>query len=707
MESNVKINSKLNKEKTTYGCLTHSFIRKHRAPVFVSIVGPKKSGKSEICSKMIKFFTKEENNSVGLYTFEYKKKSFTLFESSNNLPEVLDAIKVSDIILLVVNLENGLEKDTLEAISMINHTGIVKIMVVFTNNSYKISKSKKMMIMKRLLQEFSFKFKFYDFNNDDISRICKCIDTMKITSTTWKSTHPYIVVDDSKDGYLYGYLRGQSINSNSNLFAHIPGHGDIVISTVEKTEDEKMKKSRKPYYTDKIVCAEEKTAMSNEISEDMMCEEDDLEDMDRLRKKAQERFKKKAVTEEELKDKFLENYSDESSEKDSEDAPLIEVCDGTIMVGDYCKMKVNLNYNKERLMIIGGYLVGEKNLTMLQGKVIKNKWQGKDLKTNAPYFISMGWARFQTIPVFAKDEKAIKYVRGSIGSDYSEIVFYGPFVVAGTSFMIFDTQSDYKILGNGQILNSDGGIRVKKKLKLIGYPKKIMGNNVIIQSMFSSAEEVNKFINAKLNCVSGLRGILKRPIGRCGDFRASFEGSMLFSDIIFIKCYLPFEPIKYCKHMQAKETYVNTLADIRKEKGLPLYESDQDTDNSSSEEKNTSQNKNNIRPGKASETSRIKRLEHTIALYSNDFVIPKESIDLPTPPNELKNKHEFELLEQRRKIKEAQEKTNRFIRKTERERRRNAEKAEIEKRRKTNAIECKRSKEKGGKIKKKFKKQRK
>ena len=74
--------------------------------------------------------------------------------------------------------------------------------------------------------------------------------------------------------------------------------------------------------------------------------------------------------------------------------------------------------------------------------------------------------------------------------------------------------------------------------------------------MFNSDKEADKFIRAKLNCVSGLRGILKNSIGKNGDFRATFEGSILPSN--FIKCFIPIhlnDNFKYLNNTDENEDF--------------------------------------------------------------------------------------------------------------------------------------------------------
>jgi len=60
--------------------------------------------------------------------------------------------------------------------------------------------------------------------------------------------------------------------------------------------------------------------------------------------------------------------------------------------------------------------------------------------------------------------------------------------------------------------------------------------------MLTSELEVSKFNNAKLKTVSGIRGKIKKVIGKNGDFRATFENKLLLSDIVILRTYITVKP---------------------------------------------------------------------------------------------------------------------------------------------------------------------
>ena len=76
-----------------------------------------------------------------------------------------------------------------------------------------------------------------------------------------------------------------------------------------------------------------------------------------------------------------------------------------------------------------------------------------------------------------------------------------------------------------------------KKLKLVGYPRDIVGHTAFIEKMFNSKQEAQAFSGAELKTVSGNRGILKK--GENGGLaRAKFEEKVKISDIIILKTWV-------------------------------------------------------------------------------------------------------------------------------------------------------------------------
>ena len=215
-----------------------------------------------------------------------------------------------------------------------------------------------------------------------------------------------------------------------------------------------------------------------------------------------------------------------------------------------------LNFDLEYPIIIGCLLPQEMQFGLIQCRIKKHRWYKRLLKFNDPLVISAGWRRYQTCPIYCMQDRnslsttginqklrMIKYT-----PDYLHClaVFYGPIIQPNTGILGYissaENISGFRIAAIGNILSSNLSYKIVKKLKLIGEPMEIHKNTVFIKGMFNSNIEVSKFIGAKLQTVSGIRGTIKKSEGDKGNFRATFEDRLLKSDLIFLKSWIPIQP---------------------------------------------------------------------------------------------------------------------------------------------------------------------
>jgi ribosome biogenesis protein BMS1 len=148
----------------------------------------------------------------------------------------------------------------------------------------------------------------------------------------------------------------------------------------------------------------------------------------------------------------------------------------------------------------------------------KHRWHKKILKTNDPLIISLGWRRFQTQPVYSildhnMRNRALKYTpahmhclatfwgpitpqnTGLVGIQYLSNSGYGPAQAHG--------RNEFRISATGVVLELNKSVEIVKKLKLVGAPYEIKKSTAFIKDMFNTSLEVNKFIGAKIQTVSG------------------------------------------------------------------------------------------------------------------------------------------------------------------------------------------------------------
>ncbi|WFD34109.1 Glycoside hydrolase 2 (Mannanase, beta-galactosidase) [Malassezia cuniculi] len=212
-------------------------------------------------------------------------------------------------------------------------------------------------------------------------------------------------------------------------------------------------------------------------------------------------------------------------------------------------------FNPAYPIVMGGLLPNETNFGFLQVRIKKHRWHKRVLKTNDPLIFSLGWRRFQSMPIYTLDDgtrnRMLKYTPEHMHCLAS---FYGPMTLQNTGFCAFNTLSSdtpsFRISASGVVLSVDAGDgashRIVKKLKLTGTPAKVFKNTAFIKDMFSSALEVAKFEGAQLKTVSGIRGQVKKALASPpGQFRAAFEDKILMSDIVFLRAWYSILPRRF------------------------------------------------------------------------------------------------------------------------------------------------------------------
>ena len=189
----------------------------------------------------------------------------------------------------------------------------------------------------------------------------------------------------------------------------------------------------------------------------------------------------------------------------------------------------------------------EESFGYMRMRIKKHRWYPHILKNKDPLIFSIGWRRFQSVPVFVTEDqnertRMLKYTP-KFGFCYG--VFYGPLYPLTTSFICIqrldDKISHFRIAANGMIVELNQNFRVMKKLKLVGEPFQIFKNTAFVKKMFNSELEVAKYEGARLQTTSGIRGQIKKALvgnGTIpGSFRATFEDKLKKSDIVFCKAW--------------------------------------------------------------------------------------------------------------------------------------------------------------------------
>ena len=203
-------------------------------------------------------------------------------------------------------------------------------------------------------------------------------------------------------------------------------------------------------------------------------------------------------------------------------------------------------------IIVGGLSATEDRYGFVQVRIKRHRWHKKILKTNDPLIFSLGWRRFQTMPIYSTSDNRTRNRMLKYTPEHMHCfgTFYGPLIAPNTGFSCYQSFSastaGFRIAATGTVLDVDEAPEIVKKLKLTGTPYKIFKNTAFIRDMFTSAIEIAKFEGASIKTVSGIRGQIKKALSKPdGHFRATFEDKILMSDIVFLRAWYPLRPHRF------------------------------------------------------------------------------------------------------------------------------------------------------------------
>jgi len=264
---------------------------------------------------------------------------------------------------------------------------------------------------------------------------------------------------------------------------------------------------------------------------------------------------------------------------------------GHYKIGTYLRIEVEIDKEISRKLqpeypvVLCSLKHQESGLALVRVKLKKHRWYPHILKNKDPITFSVGWRKFQSIPVFTMEdetghsENTMKMIKYTPKFGYCYAVFYAPTYAVGTSFLGVSTteqnQAHFRINCTGVIIELNTQFKVMKKLKLIGEPFEIHKNTAMIKGMFNSALEAAKFTGAQLRTVSGIRGTLKKALkegAQPGCFRATFEDKIMKSDLVFCKTWYQVEIPHLYNPIVAYGAVrmIKTHSQLRKERDVPI-----------------------------------------------------------------------------------------------------------------------------------------
>uniref|UniRef100_A0A1A8KDV3 BMS1-like, ribosome assembly protein n=1 Tax=Nothobranchius kuhntae TaxID=321403 RepID=A0A1A8KDV3_NOTKU len=508
-------------------------------PVVIVVVGPPKVGKSTLIRCLIKNFTRQKLGDIcGPVTIvSGKKRRLTFVECNNDINTMIDLAKVADLVLMLIDASFGFEMETFEFLNICQVHGFPRVMGVLTHldsfkNNKTLRKTKK-----------NLKHRFW-------TEVYQGAKLFYLSGMLYGEYQTQEILDSIRDCFVTGkWEEGQDA-------ATLLKQDDELYGDFEDMETGEVHKSQTAEQQEE----EEENGESDEGEEiQVRMEDEEVQKNKRLEKKRR------------LKERFNAEYDDgdatyfddlkEEMQKQAElnRAEFEEMDDETrvqyegFRPGMYIRVEILslpcefvANFDPHYPIILGGLGSSEGNIGYLQLRLKKHRWYDRILKTRDPLIFSLGWRRFQTIPLYHIEDhngrhRLLKYTPQHMHCGAS---IWGPITPQGSGFLALQSvagaKAHFRIAATGVVLDLDKSVTIVKKLKLIGYPYKIFKNTSFIKGMFNTVLEVAKFEGASIRTVSGIRGQIKKALSTPpGSYRATFEDRLLMSDIVFLRSWYP------------------------------------------------------------------------------------------------------------------------------------------------------------------------
>ncbi|RMZ52401.1 hypothetical protein APUTEX25_000676 [Auxenochlorella protothecoides] len=227
--------------------------------------------------------------------------------------------------------------------------------------------------------------------------------------------------------------------------------------------------------------------------------------------------------------------------------------------GDYVRLRFRglpcelvRHFDPRSPVLVGGLGGGEEGVGCQQVRLKRHRWFPRILKNRDPLVVSVGWRRYQALPVYGMQDNNGRHRMLKYTPEHAHCLaaWWGPLAPPGTGVLavqkLHGEGRGWRIAATGVVLSLDASLRIVKKLKLI------LRHTAFVSGMFNSELEAAKFEGAGIRTVSGIRGTIKKALragvqgAKDGTFRATFEDKPLLSDMIFLR----------------------TVADLRREQGV-------------------------------------------------------------------------------------------------------------------------------------------
>jgi ribosome biogenesis protein BMS1 len=216
--------------------------------IIVAVYDPPKSGKSLLIRCLVKRFTNQKISSIcGPVTLvNAKTQRLSFLEVPSDLNAMSDVSKIADIVLFLVNAENGFEMETFEFLNLLLSHGFPKVIGIITHLDSAGHKKAKP-LKERFKKELSTTVKVYKMGNlinkkyekKSVIGLSRILHQNKLKVLSFREGRGYLIADrverENNMLYIFGYSRGVGLTVRETF--HICGVGDFSLKEVRILDD--------------------------------------------------------------------------------------------------------------------------------------------------------------------------------------------------------------------------------------------------------------------------------------------------------------------------------------------------------------------------------------------------------------------------------------------------------------------------------------
>ncbi|OII78109.1 hypothetical protein cand_036410 [Cryptosporidium andersoni] len=226
----------------------------------------------------------------------------------------------------------------------------------------------------------------------------------------------------------------------------------------------------------------------------------------------------------------------------------------------------------KRFIIVSSILPYERKVGVIHFKVKRTKENEGIIRNKTPLLVQAGFRRFFICPTFSNcprmilssrvhRQQKLKMSRFFIHGDYyiascfSTITFPPcPVIFFSLKGLLNKKDADYSYPSNnvklclsdeiddwplawGDIIDSDPCRIILKRYIIIGYLFKVRKCKAIVRFMFNNPEDIKWFKSVELKTRSGIRGIIKEPVGTHGYMKCIFSKPVQQNEVVGMSLY--------------------------------------------------------------------------------------------------------------------------------------------------------------------------